>query len=82
MLAPKFSPYGAVKAAVNRMQLGSESDGFMFTRIGYQKTGEVVYQLRVRCDNAPHCNGCECDSSHYATLTEEQVTDLYRMLES
>lgn len=80
MLMPKFSPYGMVKAVVNKQRLGSEDDGFTFSRIGYQN-GEIVYQIHAACDNAPHCNTCDCDSTHRATLTEEQVAVLRKMLE-
>jgi hypothetical protein len=80
VLTPVFSPYGAVKAAVNRQRLGADEDGFMFSRTGY-RDGDIVYQISVTCENSPHCNSCECDSTHHATLTEEQVVNLRKMLE-
>lgn len=79
LLYPVYSPVREGRPEVNKLQLGLDTP-FTFKAIRYQG-GRVEFQVSVPCDAAPHCRGCECEDTHFATLTEEQVTDLYRMLE-
>lgn len=81
LLFPVYTPMREEGLRVERMQLGYGDPVVTFSMFRHQD-GRTEYQVSVPCDNAPHCHYCECGTTHYANLTEEQAWALRRMLEA
>jgi hypothetical protein len=77
LIYPGFK-YGT-KNRVTKLELGTVADRVELTRIRYEG-GETRWELKVPCDNIPHCSACECSSSHYVSITPEQVQQLKQFL--